>query len=363
MAHRLHWPWFMGLLMGLTSTLSHADHVFPIGEFAKDYSATITVSDQDFAQSSGSYYSGPGVIRVFDQHQTPLIKLDAELFFDITNGAAHVNVHQLPYGEQSVLIYQDVNFDGRNDLALMAGHYSCYGGPAFNIYLSQADHTFKESSEFTRLASEYCGLFDVDETNKTLHTMTKSGCCWHQFETYRVQDDKPVLQVSQVSDFYKTPYEQLTTTRFDSGKESATIEYHLPEFVLDELGYLLRFKLKKHPEKQVIVFVTQERIEYALLKGDQVEYSADLAKNGLLPWQLDGAVKAESATEHKVQAFSYAAGQLSFRSGRTRYTVVDDGQHLGVNVIIGKKTIFLEGDPATRKGSLAHLRAGAYHNL
>ncbi|GAO96405.1 hypothetical protein PSA5_26825 [Pseudomonas syringae pv. actinidiae] len=36
---------------------------------------------------------------------------------DPKTGEVKTNVHELPYGEQSVLIYQDFNFDGIKDLA------------------------------------------------------------------------------------------------------------------------------------------------------------------------------------------------------------------------------------------------------
>src|SRR6185436_16339027 len=101
-------------------------------------------------------------------------------------------VLELPYGEQSVLIYDDFDFDGRRDLALMDGQNSCYGGPSFQIFLRQGSG-FVRSKAFTKLAQEFCGMFSVDPVAQRIATMTKSGCCWHEFNVYTVVNHEPRL--------------------------------------------------------------------------------------------------------------------------------------------------------------------------
>lgn len=63
------------------------------------------------------------------------------------------------------MIYEDFNFDGKNDFAIMDGRFSCYGGPSFQVYLATANG-FRHSPEFTRLAQEYCGMFEVNPKDK-----------------------------------------------------------------------------------------------------------------------------------------------------------------------------------------------------
>lgn len=100
----------------------------------------------------------------------------------------NVNVKELPYGEQSVLIFEDFNFDGVEDIAVRTGYFSCYGGPSYDVYLA-TKKGFKKSESFSELASSNCGMFAVDYEKKQLETMTKSGCCWHQFSKYVVEND------------------------------------------------------------------------------------------------------------------------------------------------------------------------------
>ncbi len=83
------------------------------------------------------------------------------------------------------IIYTDMNFDGQPDLALFDGHHSCYSGPAYQVYLAQAGG-FTPAPEWTALAQAYCGFFDIDAERQQLHTMSKSGCCWHQYSSFAV---------------------------------------------------------------------------------------------------------------------------------------------------------------------------------
>ena len=67
-----------------------------------------------------------------------LIKINSdELVGDTEDGKIKANVHELPYGEQSAIIYEDFNFDDIKDFAIMDGQNSCYHGPSFQIYLGE----------------------------------------------------------------------------------------------------------------------------------------------------------------------------------------------------------------------------------
>lgn len=115
-----------------------------------------------------------------------------ELTYDLDEGGkVKTNVSEIPYGEQSIIISGDFNFDGRPDLAVMDGQNSCYHGPSFQIYL-ETGKGLLHSEGFTRLAQEYCGIFSVNEDEKTISTITKSGCCWHEFSEFKVEDNIPV---------------------------------------------------------------------------------------------------------------------------------------------------------------------------
>ncbi len=80
----------------------------------------------------------PGVINVYDKASgAALIRVQSDelvLGTDPKTGKVKTNVHELPYGEQSVLIYQDFNFDGIKDLALMDGKTAAITAPRIRSF-------------------------------------------------------------------------------------------------------------------------------------------------------------------------------------------------------------------------------------
>ncbi|MCW1777480.1 hypothetical protein NB693_24540 [Pantoea ananatis] len=110
---------------------------YELQDFSDRYRATLEVEDND-----GVFR--PGIVRVFARgNATPLLEVASpELVVDTDAKGTKVkaNVHELPYGEQSVLIYDDFNFDGIKDLAVMDGQNSCYHGPSYQVYLGPQAH-------------------------------------------------------------------------------------------------------------------------------------------------------------------------------------------------------------------------------
>lgn len=178
--------------VGILITLVIATHstpaqkTFAVDDFSDRYNAKVFISNIKEVFS-------PGWIAIFDKKtKRQLIKVRSdELSFNLEDGKIVSNVKELPYGEQSLIMFEDYNFDGVKDLALMDGQKSCYHGPSYRIYLGgRTGFTF--SPAFTRLAQEYCGMFSVDEKAKKINTITKSGCCWHQYSDFVVENNRPV---------------------------------------------------------------------------------------------------------------------------------------------------------------------------
>jgi hypothetical protein len=63
------------------------------------------------------------------------------------------------------------------------------------------------------LTKDYCGFFEVNEQEKKISTMTKSGCCWHQYSDFIVKNNNP-KKVRVVTEEYslKEDGETLTIT-------------------------------------------------------------------------------------------------------------------------------------------------------
>jgi hypothetical protein len=164
---------------------------FIVEDFSDRYFGKVVLVDNE---TNSEFVKGSGWIAVFDKETNQqLIKVEnSQIFTTLHDGKVKANIAELPYGEQSLIMYNDFNFDGKADFAIMDGYNSCYNGPSFEIYLA-TKNGFKYSEDFTRLAQEYCGMFEVDYDKKQIFTMTKSGCCWHEYSTFTVENNRLVV--------------------------------------------------------------------------------------------------------------------------------------------------------------------------
>ncbi|WP_405415487.1 XAC2610-related protein [Maribacter sp. Asnod1-A12] len=175
------------LLLSLISFSILSQTTYEINGFSKKYKGELTIENgfEDDVFKKGE-------ISIYDINKNIITIKSEEFTFELTSdGNIETDIVELPYGKQSIIIYQDFNFDGKKDLAVMDGQFSCYHGPSFQVYLETGEG-LKHSPEFTRLAQEYCGMFQIDYESETINAMTKSGCCWHQFSEFKVEENKPI---------------------------------------------------------------------------------------------------------------------------------------------------------------------------
>ncbi|MCK9739398.1 XAC2610-related protein [Pseudomonas syringae] len=305
---------------------------YALQDFSDKYLATLDISAKDDVFR-------PGVINVYDKASgAALIRVQSDelvLGTDPKTGEVKTNVHELPYGEQSVLIYQDFNFDGIKDLALMDGQNSCYHGPSYQVFLGTADG-FRHSDSFTELAQNNCGLFSVDEKARKIETMTKDGCCWHQTSTYSIRNGEPVLETQTVLDHTGgsgLPTE--TVSRNQNGKMTHTTSIVWEEDQQREI--LLSFRLAPSG-KRIVLFRSGD--------ASPVFYAAVDSKNqvGLLFPQAEGEQLKYDAASHV----------LSFVRGDTAYRIVGDakGAPTAMQVVVRGKTTELKLLAEPAQGSL-----------
>ncbi|RAJ02257.1 hypothetical protein LX64_03266 [Chitinophaga skermanii] len=323
---------FVCLLLGLQL---NAQKVFKLDDFSKDYYAKIAVAECD----SSGYCSGEGKVEIFSKanNKRILTQESEQLALWLHKGKAVANIKELPYGEQSVLIYEDVNFDGKKDFALCDGQNSCYGGPSFQVYLATTNG-FQHSESFTRLAQDYCGMFQIDAKKKEIHTMTKSGCCWHQFSTFKVEGNEPIEWEIIEEDATTFPYAGVTIQQRVNHKMVTNAYF---ELVTAEAKPFFSVNLQKN-NKQVVLFRQGDVLHYALLKAnsDSVEFS--------YPFRAQG--------EEKDLVFSYEPfgkeTTLTFTNKNATYTVYESATTVGIRVLLNGKTYDMPGNPATKKGSV-----------
>ena len=244
---------------------------YQIQDFSDDYYAIIkSTNDADSETNS--------IVEIRDAKTKKILisqPADIDIDYELDNSEAHqlgnkisANIVSLPYGESSVLIYDDFNFDNKFDLAIKDGRNGCYGGPSYQVYLKQGK-TFVHSEGFTELAQGNCGFFDIDEEKQTLHTMTKSGAAWHQYSDYKVINNKPVaVRIVEEEYNYKGLLSILEKTRVN-GKmvENQYQKLAMYEESDDSSRYIYGFDLD-NGKKMILDSYDEDHLYYAFADKD-----------------------------------------------------------------------------------------------
>lgn len=303
---------------------------YQITDFSDDYYAIIT------PELSGETNS---VIEIRDAkskrvliRESAYIDIDDELDNSKARGLGNkisANIVSLPYGEHSVLIYQDFNFDNKNDIAIKDGYGGCYGGPSYQVYLREGSG-FTYSEAFTKLGHGYCGFFGVNKKDKTLSTMKKSGAGWHQYSTYKVIDNEPVAVTIREEEYSEAHGMTAVTEHTRINGEMSTAHYEkLPWYYVTDTeerhDAVYQFELN-NGNKMIIDDKNDGILFYAFAdKADRIElfYDGDFDYDAL-------------------------ANRLSFTNKSIRYHINDQG----ITVVLPKKQFFLPAKPNSIQGDL-----------
>ena len=253
------------LILFLLSTNCFAQKVFRVDNISNEYYGKISL------EQPGEVFS-PGWVAIFDKKSNKeLLKVvSEELALSLHNGKALANVKEVPYGEQSIIIYEDFNFDGKKDFALEDGQHSYYHGPSFQIYLA-TNNSFVNNGALTELAQSNCGMFEVDVKNKTIGTSTKSGCCWHQYSTYKYINNKlKVIKIVE-EDAGHMPLVR-ESIQLWNGIKMVTTEKRKLDIEKGTRTDVVSFKLEKNG-KEVQVFAYDKQLHYVLIdKKGELEF-------------------------------------------------------------------------------------------
>ncbi len=317
---------------------------FEVQDFSKDYYGKV------YLEKESEVFS-PGWIAIYDRRTgRQLIKISSDaLTTDEEDGKVKANVLERPYGEQSAIIYDDFNFDGIKDFALMDGQNSCYGGPSFQIYLAgRVKGSFTLSRSFTRLAQDYCGMFETNSKEKKLLTSSKSGCCWHQFSEFIVVGNTPKA-VKIVEERWDFPFNTVSTETWD-GKKMVKRESRKVAFEEGDVKILLSFKIVKGGG-EVVLYGYNDELNYIF-----VNKSGDVS----FAYPFDsGQENARFTLDSKENPT-----MLSFTNKNATYRIYETGgEKIGVEVTESGKLTDISGDVNSRKGSLRSLVGEQFSNL
>lgn len=320
---------FIFILFLLLSKSVICQITFRVDNFSDSYYGEIFISDTTEVFSEGW-------VAIYDKETNEeLIKENSEeLTYTLHEGEILANVKELPYGEQSQILHEDYNFDGVTDFAVMDGQNSCYHGPSFQIYLATNDG-FVHSPEFTELAQAYCGMFFVDNMNQTIHTMTKSGCCWHQYSEFKVKDNRPYpIKIVEESTSHMGITWDYVEEELING-EMVKTTYQQLAFNFDDDDLLLSFEFEN--KKTMWIIRTDQMLYYIFTDTDD---------------------KVELLYNESFQ-YSRAQNTLTFSNHDTRYIIHDEK----IVVKTPGKTFEMKAAKDTRKGTLEKLKNMDFDNV
>jgi len=208
-------------MMLLTGT-ALAQEKFEIKNASKLYDVKLEVD-----KCEDEMCEGKAAVTLYKKNsKTPfqVFRLPATSFMLNDDGSAPVNETRL-YDQQSAFNFGDFNFDGVDDIALCDGQNGQYGAPSYQVYLfSPRSGKFVRNAGLTVLGQDYLGMFEVDKKRKIISTTSKSGCCWHKFEEYRMVNNRPVKVFEEEEDAGFPDGVKTTTRRLVKGRWKKTVK-------------------------------------------------------------------------------------------------------------------------------------------
>ncbi|MCB9033164.1 MAG: hypothetical protein H6553_04955 [Chitinophagales bacterium] len=317
------------ILFFLLFNFSFSQMIFKVNNFSKTYYGKVFIEDTTAVFSKGW-------VAIYNVNTNKkLIKVNSEeLTYELHNGKMLANIIELPYGEQSQIIYEDFNFDGIKDFAIMDGQNSCYHGPSFQIYLA-TNNGFKYNEGFTKLAQEYCGMFNVDAKNKTISTMTKSGCCWHQFSEFKVENNNPyaIKIVEEGLGMSGITWDYIEENLVNG--KMVTSEYQMLDVEINEDNLLLSFEFSN--QKKMQIFYIENYLYYVFT-------------------DVDEAIELLYYENFK---YSKSENSLTFINYNTQYTIYDEK----IVIKTSNKNYVMKAAKNTIKGTLLKLKKIDFENL
>ena len=211
------------LLLSLQK-ISSAQETFKIQNASREYDLTVQIEACGGAEQDNDANTCSGKARISinrkgaDSPFQVLNLRNVEIYKDtIAHNAKLDTKPRELYEEEYSFVFEDFDFDGNQDLAVCNGRLGGYGGPSYNVYLFNKQlKKFIENRRLTKLTEGYLGLFFVDSKKKQLVAYSKSGCCYHETDKYKLMANKPILVEKIIEEAHGTDdggYHVVITTR------------------------------------------------------------------------------------------------------------------------------------------------------
>jgi hypothetical protein len=183
-------------------------------------------------------------------------------------------------------------------------------------------------------------MFQVDHNERKIYTMTKSGCCWHEFSEFMIENNSPKA-VKVITEEHGFPF-NVISEQIWNGKQ--VVEKTTKTIDTDQEGIqvILSFIVPENGKKVILYNVNDRTLNYAILRKDStIEFSYPMETIHESPdFKFDGSSVNRSVT---------------FKNKNATYKIYDRPTKLGIEIIVDGKTYKLIGDSKTKVGGLDNL--------
>lgn len=199
-------------LLSLFGTLCWSQNHFELNEISKNYHVSIGI-----ATCNEKECFGRSLVSVTDKKTSEKFPTLTSENFTFTIETDSLNLKKAKFDEeQASLIFNDFNFDGFEDIAVINRSSGAF---AYDIYtFDSIQKQFLINEGMTTLVKENSAMFTVDSERKRLIIHLKSGCCLHITKEYNVIPEREPLKVYEFEKDTRDPKTIIT-------KKSEFIDY------------------------------------------------------------------------------------------------------------------------------------------
>jgi hypothetical protein len=191
-------------------------------------------------------------------------------------------------------------------------------------------------------------MFNVIPNKQQLKTMTKSTCCWHQYSTYIIKNNKPKV-IEIIEEHYNHPLITLDIQKWNGKKMIRTQENQLNLDPKDS-KMLVSFKISNN--RQIHLFQMYGLLNYVVLND----------KNNI------ELILPENINDSKIRFFLNAKDdsyQISFKNYGFEYTIYENAVNK-IGLLVRRKGVLQQNiavDYDSKTGSLKSLLTEKLDNL
>lgn len=199
-------------LLSLFGTLCWAQNHFELNEISKNYHVSI-----DIATCNEKECFGKSSITLTDKKTSEKFPILTSENFTLVIETDSLNLNKAKFDEElQSLIFEDFNFDGFEDVALINRSLR---NSIYDIYtFDSIQNQFLMNEGMTTLVKENSTMFAVDSERKRLIVYLKSDCCLHITKEYNVIPERAPLKVYEFEEDTRNPETIIT-------KKSEFIDY------------------------------------------------------------------------------------------------------------------------------------------